>query len=284
MFEFIRRRLGGGEPDAGMPGSNGIVADLSGDAVMVNLARMWWVAECGDAQRHVVRSAAGREVFDDETHMQELRSAFLRMGNESREIKALQHALEARVPLLVVFPSRPKLRNEATDAFEEFLGRRLRAKSSDFDVIKLYHGPVRPGGEKFCRKFRGRHGAQVVLNLSGEGVRYLHYEVGAKDVVVDALESSWPARPSSEMLEQLVEERLRGMDPAYFGRMRDGIESGLLFVYLPEQESQRVPILGRAGWLLGKAPGGPIDLNGAGVIRWYKTTGNLERERSQGYS
>jgi hypothetical protein len=279
MFDFIRRKLGGNESEAEIPGTHGIVADLSGRATVVNLTRSWWVAECGDSQRHVVRSAAGREIFDDDEHLRELGSAFLRMGDESREIRALEQAQAQRSPLLVVFPPRPKLRNEAMGAFEEFLQRRLRVKSSDFDVIKLYHGAVRPQGEKFCRKFRGQQGPQVVLNLSGEGVWYLHYKVDERDIVIDALEPSWPAVPSAERLEELVEERIRGMDPGYFGRIRDGIESGLLLVYLPEQENQRLPILGRAGWLLGRAPGGAIDLNGDGVIRWYRTRGELERAR-----
>jgi len=280
MFEFIRRKFGGDESDPGEPGTSGIVADLGGQATIVNLTRSWWVAECGDSQRYVVRSAAGREIFDDDEHMQELRSAFLRMGTESRELRALEQAMSARTPLVVAFPPRPKLRNETMGAFEEFLERRLQVKSSDFDVIKLYQGPVRPGGEKFCRKFRGQKGPQVVLNLTGEGVWYLHYDVNLRDVVIDALESSWPPVPTAERLEELVEERLRGMDPAYFGRIRDGIESGLLLVYLPEQENQRLPIFGRAGWLLGRAPGGAIDLAGSGVVRLYKSSATVERDRA----
>ena len=69
------------------------------------------------------------------------------------------------------------------------------------------------------------------------------------------------------------------MDPGYFGRIREGIESGLLLVYLPEQENQRVPVLGTAGWLLSKAPGGAIDLNGPGVIRWYRSSRAAEEKR-----
>jgi hypothetical protein len=280
MFEFIRRKFGGDGGDDGDHGTQGLIADLSGMATIVNLTRAWWVAECGDSARHVVRSAAGREIFDDGEHIQELQSAFLRMGSESREIKALEHVLSARKPLLVVYPPRARLRNETMGAFEEFLRRRLKVSSSDFDIIKLYHGAVRPGGEKFCRKFRGQAGPQVVLNLSGEGVWYLHFDVEARDVVIDALDPDWPSVPTGERLERLVEGRLRGMDPAYFGRIRDGIESGLLLVYLPEPENHRGPVLGKAGWLLAKAPGGAIDLNGDGVIRWYRSSRAAEQSRA----
>ncbi len=281
MFEFLRRRLAGdGGSDGGDGGPQGVVAELSGGVVMVNLERCWWAVECGGGRRHVVRSAAGREVFDDDEHLQELRSAFLRMGGESREVKALRRAMEAGSPLVVVFPAKPVLRGHAIDIVEEFLQRRLKASTGDFDVIKLYTAPVRPGGEKFCRKFRGKRGVQVVLNLSGEGVKYLHYDANEKDVVIDALESSWPVSPTADDLSTLAEGRIRGMDPSYFGRLRDGIDSGLLLVYLPERDTQRLPILGTSGRLLDKAPGGGIDLDAPGVIRWYRTSANLERDRS----
>jgi hypothetical protein len=279
MFEFIRRKIKGDEGGDRDPGTQGLIADLSGKATIVNLTRSWWVGECGDSVRHVVRSAAGREIFDDSEHLQELQSAFLRMGSESREIKALEHALSARTPLVVVYPPRPRLRNEAMGAFEEFLRRRLKVASNDFDLIKLYHGAVRLTGEKFCRKFRGQQGLQVVLNLSGEGVWYFHLDVESKDVIIDALDGDWPSVPTTDRLERLVEGRIRGMDPGYFGRIREGIESGLLLVYLPEQENQRVPVLGTAGWLLSKAPGGAIDLNGPGVIRWYRSSRAAEEKR-----
>jgi hypothetical protein len=280
MFDFIRRKIKGDGSDDGDVDSQALIADISGKATLVNLTKKWWVAECGDAERHVIRSAAAREVFDDNEHIQELQSAFLRMGSESREIKALEQALSARTPLVVVYPPRPRLRNETMGAFEEFVRRRLKVSSNDFDIIKLYHGAVRPTGEKFCRKFRGQQGPQVVLNLSGEGVWYLHFDVEEKDVVIDALDGEWPSVPTADRLERLVEGRLRGMDPGYFGRIRDGIESGLLLVYLPEPEKQRTSVLGTAGWLLSKAPGGSIDLNGAGVIRWYRSSQAAERERA----
>jgi hypothetical protein len=279
MFEFIRRKITGDDGSDRDPGTQGLIADLSGKATIVNLTRSWWVAECGDSVRHVVRSAAGREVFDESEHLREIQSAFLRMGSESREIKALEDALSARTPLVVVYPPRPRLRNETMGAFEEFLRRRLKVASNDFDLIKLYHGAVRPTGEKFCRKFRGQQGPQVVLNLSGEGVWYFHLDVKSNDVIIDALDGNWPSVPTTDRLERLVEGRIRGMDPGYFGRIREGIESGLLLVYLPEQENQRVPVLGTAGWLLSKAPGGAIDLNGPGVIRWYRSSRAVEEKR-----
>ncbi len=280
MFDFIRKKLKGEGGDDANLGTQGLIANISGKATVVNLTRAWWVVECGDSVRHVVRSAAGREIFDDNEHFQELQSAFLRMGSESREIKAIEQSLSARTPLLVVYPPRPRPRNEAAGMFEEFLRRRLKVSSREFDIIKLYHGAVRPQGEKFCRKFRGQQGPQVVLNLSGEGVWYLHFDVKEKDVVIDALDGAWPSVPSSDRLERLVEGRIRGMDPGYFARIRDGIESGVLLVYLPEPENERLSVLGTAGWLLSKAPGGGIDLNGPDVFRWYRSSRSTEADRA----
>jgi len=95
--------------------------------------------------------------------------------------------------------------------------------------------------------------------------------------VLDALDSDWPVSPMSETLVELAERRIRGMDPAYFRRMRDGIAAGLLLVYLPEERAQRLPIFGTAGRLLDRAPGGGIDLDGPGVLRLHRTRPGLEQ-------
>ena len=277
MFEFIRRKFAGDGADQQMPDGNGIVQVLPGGAVVMNLEKCWWVVETGGGGRQVVPSASGHEVFSEDDHLKAIRAVFLRMGAESQEQRALQHALDAQTPLVLIFPSKARVRGEVLQMLEEFLKRRLKVESTEFELFKLYTGPVRPGGEKFCRKFRGKRGEQVAINLSGEGLRYLHYDPDVKDVVLDALDPDWPVSPMSETLVELTERRIRGMDPAYFRRLREGIAAGLLLVYLPEEKAQRMPIFGTAGRLLDGAPGGAIDLDGPGVVRLYRTRPNAEQ-------
>lgn len=276
MFEFLRRKLtpqpGGDTP----PEGKGMIQTLPGGGVLLNLERCWWAIETGGGGRQVISSAAGREVFAEEDHLQSIRGAFLRQGNESEEQRALQYALEHQTPLIVIFPAKARVRGEAIQLLEDHLKRRLKVESTDFDLFKLYTGPVRSEGEKFCRKFRGKRGEQVALNLSGEGLRYLHYDPNVKDVAIDALDPAWPVSPMSETLVELAERRIRGMDPGYFRRLRDGIEAGLLLVYLPEDRSHRLPIYATVGRLLDGAPGGGIDLDSPGVIRIHRTAANRE--------
>ena len=277
MFEFIRRKFTGDGADSQASDGNGIVQMVPGGVVVMNLEKCWWVVETGGGGRQILPSASGHEVFSEEDHLKGIRAVFLRMGQESQEQRALQHALDSQTPLVIIFPSKPRVRGEVLQLLEEYLKRRLKVESTDFELFKLYTGPVRPGGEKFCRKFRGKRGEQVALNLSGEGLRYLHYDPDVKDVVLDALDSDWPVSPMSETLVELAERRIRGMDPAYFRRMRDGIAAGLLLVYLPEERAQRLPIFGTAGRLLDRAPGGGIDLDGPGVLRLHRTRPGLEQ-------
>ncbi len=277
MFDFFRRQFSAGHQSSPSLGGNGIVIGLPGEVVAVNLERCWWAFEGHDGSRHVLRSAAGREIFGDDEHIGELRAKFLRMGQESHEVQLLARAMEVQSPVVVLFPAKPVIRGEAIDILEEFLKRRFKVDSSAFNLIKIYTAPVRRGGEKFCRKFRGSRGSQVMLNLSGEGLKYLHYDPNEKDVVVDALEPDWPTSWSPESLAALAERRIRGMDPGAFRRMREAIESGLLLVYLPEQPDQRRPILGSSALLLGQAPGGEIDLGAPAVLRWSRTSAAAER-------
>jgi hypothetical protein len=278
MFDFIRRKIAaGGQPES-LLGGNSIIVGLPGDIVVVNLERCWWAFESDGGGREVVRSAAGHEVFGDDDHVKALRAVFLRFGQESPETRRLAQALETGGTVIVIFPAKAVLRGTAIDLFEDFIQRRFQKTSDAFDIVKLYTAPVRPGGEKFCRKFRGRKGSQVVLNLTGEGLKYLHYDPSEKDVVIDALESDWPVSATPEALSQLAESRIRGMDPNSFRRMREAIESGLLLVYLSERPKERMPIFGSSALLLDKAPGGSIDLSGGGVFRWWRTSAAIEQE------
>jgi hypothetical protein len=276
MFEFIRKKFAGDDAGPQTRGGRGIITELPEGRVLVNLERYWWAVECGRGGRYVVRSAAGREVFDDDEHRKALREQFLRFGSESPEVQMLNRALQGHKPLIVMFPSMPVIRADATDMLEEFLKRRLRVRSTRFELIKLFLGPVRPHGEKICRKFRGRENAPVVLNLSGEGLLYLHYGVSDDQITIDALDPEWPISPSHEQMVRLTETRIRRMDPSYFGRLREGIEHGPLLVYLPEHPPERLPVLATAARLLKSAPGGEIDLDAPGVIRFHRTNRDAE--------
>ena len=111
----------------------------------------------------------------------------------------------------------------------------------------------------------------MILNLCGEGLNYFHLNTVEKDPTVDALIEDWPAAADVELLTQRTEEAVRRMDPKYFERLRGGIDSGLLVAIMPEFESARTAVLGAAGRLLSRAPGGAIDLLSPRILRLHRT-------------
>ena len=253
------------------PTGRGFIQGGANGVTLVNLDRCWWKAESGNALALTIKTAGGRELHDTEEHAEALRGAFLRLGRESTENQLLQSAREQQSPLVVIYPSLGRMRNVASEIFEDYLKRRFKSTGSDFDTLRIYAAPVRRGKTKVVRKFRGRSATQVILNLSGEGLNYFHLNTVEKDPTVDALIEDWPAAPDAETLTRLTEDAVRRMDPKYFERIRGGIESGLLVAMMPEFGTARTAVLGAAGRLLGRAPGGAIDLLDSRILRLHRT-------------
>lgn len=274
MLGFFKRRSNN---DDGPTGS-GFIQGLSGGATIVNLDRFWWAADLGMGERRlVIPNPGGRESHAMEDHEEGLRSSFLRFGKESSESRLLGVALERKSPLIVLYPGLARIRNMASELFEEFIDRRFGVDSREFDALKLYVAPVRPGKSRSVRKFRGI-GDQVVFNLSGEGVNYFHLNTTERDVTVDALHDDWPvgADASPEAITSLTETAVRRMDRTYFDRLRSGIEDGILMLLLPERPAERHAVLASAGRLLDRAPGGAVDLMDTRVVRLHRTTRSAE--------
>ncbi|MEE2972612.1 MAG: hypothetical protein VX672_05760 [Planctomycetota bacterium] len=270
MLGFFKRRAG--EEDDGLRGS-GFIQGFPGGITIVNLDRGWWAAELGlGDHRLVIPNAGGREAHALEDHEEGLRGGFLRLGKESGESRLLSAALERRTPVVVLYPALARIRNMTSELFEEFVHRRFGRESRDFDTLKLYIAPIRPGKTRFVRKFRGR-GDQVVFNLSGEGINYFHLNTTDRDVTIDALTDNWPVGDdaTSERLSAVTEAAVRSMDPAYFRRLRGGIEDGILMMLLPERTAERRIVLQSAGRLLLRAPGGGVDLSDSRVLRLHRT-------------
>lgn len=253
------------------PVGRGFIQGGGEGVTLVNLDRCWWRAEAGTAQVVTLKTAGGRELHDTDEHAEALRGAFLRLGRESSENRLLESARERQTPLLVIYPSLARMRNIASEIFEDYLKRRFKSSGSEFDTLRVYAAPVRPGKTKVVRKFRGRSGVQVILNLCGEGMNYFHLNTVGKDPTVDALIEDWPAAPDAETLTRLTEDAVRRMDPKYFARLRGGVESGLLVAMMPEFEAARTAVLGAAGRLLNAAPGGAIDLLDAKILRLHRS-------------
>jgi hypothetical protein len=165
----------------------------------------------------------------------------------------------------------------ASELFEEFISRRFKADSRDFDSLKLYVAPVRAGKSRVVRKFRGISD-QVIFNLSGEGLNYFHLNTTDRDVTIDAIIDDWPVGSDAEpeALTKSIEGAIRRIDREYFDRLRGGIEQGTLFLLLPERADQRNAVLGAAGRLLERAPGGAIDLLDQRVVRLHRTNRSAE--------
>lgn len=268
MLGFFKK-FNNDAPDT--PTGKGFIQGGPNGVTLVNLDRCWWKAESGSDLVLTLKTAGGRELHDTEEHAEALRGAFLRLGRESTENQLLSAARENQSPLLVIYPSLARMRNIASEIFEDYLKRRFKASGSDFDTLRIYAAPIRRGKTKVVRKFRGRSGSQVIFNLCGEGLNYFHLNTVEKDPTVDALIEDWPAAPDAETLTRLTEESVRRMDPKYFARLRGGIDSGLLVAMMPEFDLARTAVLGAAGRLLSGAPGGAIDLMSPKILRLHRT-------------
>lgn len=276
MLRFFKRGADSSGSDG--PTGSGFIQGVAGGVVVVNLDRFWWAVDLGmDATHLSIKNAGGHETHGLEDHEEALRGAFLRLGKESAESRLLQSSLDRKTPVVILYPGLPRVRNMASDLFEEFIARRFKADSRDFDSLKLYVAPVRAGKTRTVRKFRGICD-QVVFNLSGEGLNYFHLNTTERDLTIDAIIDDWPvgAEASPEALTQSIETAIRRMDREYFVRLRDGIENGTLFLLLPERAEQRNAVLGAAGRLLERAPGGSIDLLDHRVVRFHRTNRSVE--------
>lgn len=263
------------ESEGGSSGSRSFIRGTpDGNVTIVNLERTGWALDPDGSGRSPleIRPASGSEVFDEKDHEDGLRGGFLRLGKESTECRLLRSAIDRKTPVIMVYPGVARMRGIASELFEEFLKRRLKAESRDLDAIKIYAAPVRETARRFVRKFRGLGADQVVCNLSGEAFKYLHLYKVDRDVTVDALDPKWPI--ASESDEQryatLAEQSIRGMDAEYFDRLRQGIAAGTLLLILPELRMERMAVLGAAGRLLLNAPGGEIDLGSGNAMHLYR--------------
>ncbi|MDG1979564.1 MAG: hypothetical protein P8I44_13465 [Phycisphaerales bacterium] len=263
------------ESERGSSGSRSFIRGTpDGNVTIVNLERTGWALDPDGSGRSLleIRPASGGEVFDEKDHEDGLRGGFLRLGKESTECRLLRSAIDRKTPVIMVYPGVARMRGIASELFEEFLKRRLKAESRDLDAIKIYAAPVRETARRFVRKFRGLGADQVVCNLSGEAFKYLHLYKVDRDVTVDALDPKWPI--ASESDEQryatLAEQSIRGMDAEYFDRLRQGIAAGTLLLILPELRMERMAVLGAAGRLLLNAPGGEIDLGSGNAMHLYR--------------
>ena len=276
MLRFFKR--GSGSDGSDGPTGSGFIQGVAGGVVVVNLDRFWWAVDLGmDAVHLSIKNPGGHETHGLEDHEESLRGAFLRLGKESSESRILQAALERKTPVVILYPGLPRVRNMASDLFEDFIARRFKADSRDFDSLKLYVAPVRAGKARTVRKFRGICD-QVVFNLSGEGLNYFHLNTTERDLTIDAIIDDWPVGldAAPEALTKLIDAAIRRMDREYFDRLRDGIEKGTLFLLLPERVDQRNAVLGAAGRLLERAPGGGIDLMDHRVVRLHRTNRSAE--------
>ena len=276
MLRFFKR--GSGSEGSNGPSGQGFIQGVADGVVVVNLDRFWWAADLGmDGTHLAIENAGGHETHALEDHEESLRGAFLRLGKESSESRLLQSALDRKNPVVIMYPGLSRVRNMASDLFEEFIARRFKADSRDFDALKLYVAPVRAGKTRAVRKFRGISD-QIIFNLSGEGLNYFHLNTTERDVTIDAIIDDWPIGDAAapEALTKSIEGAIRRMDRDYFDRLRGGIENGTLFLLLPERTEQRNAVLGAAGRLLERAPGGAIDLLDHRVVRFHRTNRSAE--------
>ena len=128
MLRFFKR--GSGSTGSDGPGGSDFIQGVAGGVVVVNLDRFWWAVDLGMDDVHLsIKNAGGRETHGLEDHEEALRGAFLRLGKESSESRLLQAALDRKTPVVILYPGLSRIRNMASDLFEEFMARRFKAES-----------------------------------------------------------------------------------------------------------------------------------------------------------
>jgi len=276
MFEFLKSLTSKSNDEEHVSFDIGrhscIMASTNASIVVINLDYSSWTVDLagGHGESLKVAPPGGVEMFDNAELIRQVTKSLRGIAGGSAIDRMFKHAFEHESLLLLFLPASGETRYEVYDLLENFLKRKYRRSTKDFDSIKLY-GAARRGGVFRCvRKFKGKARPHTVFNLSPDPCKYFHYYSDDKqDVTIDTMLEDWPE--SRAQLRPAIEQAIRAMDPAYFQRLREALREGVLAVILPRLEIHREAVLQSAQDVLGQVPGEEtIDLASRRVLNIHR--------------
>jgi hypothetical protein len=259
--------------------NHGFIQASTGGMIALNLSQKNWIIGQGtvleEEQDWRVNTSTDEETMFSHHMVAELRKKLEKLIDDTEFVEMVQKSAKAHGEMLIMTPQDARLRHEvfgmAAETFEKKLGANLRS----FTSMKIYVNQ-QPSQSRFCvRKFKGENRIQVIVNLSEMAYRFFRFHGrDHEDIDIDSMmPRGWQDEP--ELRFKQISAEVRMLDMNYFRRIREACEEGTIYLLLPLGPHRRTATLEAFKDILGKIPGGPIDLDIAEVRRIYPGAGRI---------
>ena len=259
--------------------NHGFIQASTDGMIALNLSQKNWIvgrgADLDEDRDWRVNTSTEEETMFSHHMVAELRKKLEKLTEDTDLVELVQRTSKNHGELLIMTPQDAKLRHEvfgmAADTFEKKLGANLRS----FTSMKIYVNQ-QPSESRFCvRKFKGQNRIQVIVNLSEMAYRFFRFHGrDHEDIDIDSMmPRGWEDDPDSRYKQVCSEVRM--LDMNYFRRIKEACEGGTIYLLLPLGPQRRVATMKAFKEILGKIPGGAIDLETAEVRRIYPGAGRI---------
>ena len=259
--------------------NHGFIQASDDGMIVLNLSQKNWIVGRGatvDEDRDWrVNTSTDEETMFSHHMVAELRKKLEKLSEDTDLVDLVQKTSKNHGELLIMTPQDARLRQEvfgmAAETFEKKLGANLRS----FTSMKVYVNQ-QPSESRFCvRKFKGKNRIQVIVNLSEMAYRFFRFHGrDHEDIDIDSMmPRGWKDEP--ELRYKQVCSEVRMLDMNYFRRIKEACEAGTVYLLLPLGPQRRISTMKAFQEILGKIPGGAIDLETAEVRRIYPGAGRI---------
>ena len=259
--------------------NHGFIQASHDGMIVLNLSQKNWIVGNGvtveEDQDWRVNTSTDEETMFSHHMVAELRKKLEKLNEDTELVELVQKAARSHGELLIMTPQDARLRQDvfgmAAETFEKKLGANLRS----FTSMKVYVNQ-QPSESRFCvRKFKGKNKIQVIVNLSEMAYRFFRFHGrDHEDIDIDSMmPRGWQDEPEKRY-DQVCSE-VRMFDMNYFRRIKEACEDGTIYLLLPLGPQRRVATMKAFREILGKIPGGAIDLDAAEVRRIYPGAGRI---------
>ena len=259
--------------------NHGFIQASTDGMIALNLSQKNWIvglgAELDEDRDWRINTSTDEETMFSHHMVAELRKKLEKLNEDTELVESVRNAAKSHGEMLIMTPQDARLRHEvfgmAAETFEKKLGANLRS----FTSMKIYVNQ-QPSQSRFCvRKFKGQNRIQVIVNLSEMAYRFFRFHGrDHEDIDIDSMmPRGWQDEPAARY-EQVCSE-VRMLDMNYFRRIREACEDGMIYLLLPLGPQRRVATMKAFKEILGRIPGGAIDLDTAEVRRIYPGAGRI---------
>ncbi|HAW95902.1 MAG: hypothetical protein CMJ33_08075 [Phycisphaerae bacterium] len=247
--------------------------------IALNLSQKNWIigqgAHLEEDLDWRINTSTDEETMFSHHMVAELRKKLEKLNEDPDLVELVQRTSRNHGELLIMTPQDARLRQEvfgmAAETFEKKLGANLRS----FTSMKIYVNQ-QPSESRFCvRKFKGQNRIQVIVNLSEMAYRFFRFHGrDHEDIDIDSMmPRGWKDEPEARFKQVCSEVRM--LDMNYFRRIKEACDEGTVYLLLPLGPQRRVATMKAFKEILGKIPGGAIDLETAVVRRIYPGAGRI---------